>query len=142
VCRGSLQSEEALWAEWCQLYRREQLLPGGGAKTAIYRQQFGLLQRICQIDHKAETAQYNLDIIYETGNGAEKDMQKAAMWYRKSAEQGYPKPQFNLASIYENGDGVEKDMQLAVMWYRLAAEQGHPKPQFNLACIYVRLVMV
>ncbi|NNK96376.1 MAG: sel1 repeat family protein [Desulfobacterales bacterium] len=35
-------------------------------------------------------AQYNLGLIYENGEGVPQSDKKAAQWYRKAAEQGYP----------------------------------------------------
>lgn len=73
--------------------------------------------------------------MYEAGDGVEKDMQQAAMWYRKAAEQGDADAQHNIAVMYRNGDGVEKDIQQAVMWCRKAAEQGVAPAQYNLGVI-------
>jgi TPR repeat protein len=97
--RGSLQKADALWAECCQLHRRAELLQEGDAKTAIYCQQFNLLQHVCQLDHKHALAQNNLANMYESGDGVEKDMQRAVMWCRKAAEQGYAPAQYNLANL-------------------------------------------
>src|SRR5262249_7132050 len=35
-------------------------------------------------------AQYNLGILYEKGEGVDKDLAKAASWYEKAADQGDP----------------------------------------------------
>jgi TPR repeat protein len=77
-------------------------------------------------------AQYDLAAIYDNGYGIKKDMQNAAVWYRKAAEQGDAQAQCNLAIIYKTGDGAEKDMQQAAMWFTKAAEQGYAQAQSNL----------
>ena len=33
--------------------------------------------------------QYNLGLCYEEGEGVNKDLNKAIMWYSKAAQQGY-----------------------------------------------------
>ena len=68
--------------------------------------------------------QYKLGQRYRYGDGVEKDLEQAAYWYRKAAEQGNAKAQFSLGVCYRYGYGVEKDSEQAVYWYRKAAEQG------------------
>ena len=65
-----------------------------------------------------------------------KDFEKAAYWYKKSAEQGNSRAQYNLAKCYENGEGVVKDYEQAVYWYTQAAEQGDADAQNNLGLMY------
>ncbi|MDE7083958.1 MAG: sel1 repeat family protein, partial [Clostridia bacterium] len=64
-----------------------------------------------------------LAICYEDGVGVEIDVEKAAYWYKRAAEQGEERAQFNIAVCYENGLGVKKDLEKAVKWYKKAAEQ-------------------
>ena len=66
-------------------------------------------------------AQYNLGVMYESGNGVVQDYAEAVKWYRLAAEQGYAVAQYNLGLMYDNGDGVVQDYAEAVKWYRLAA---------------------
>ena len=82
------------------------------------------------------SAQYNLGVLYENGDGVPKDAAEAALWYRKAAEQGYASAQYNLGVLYENGDGVPKDAAEAALWYRKAAEQGLAIAQNNLGVLY------
>ena len=70
-------------------------------------------------------AQYNLGVMYDTGEGVPKDYAEAAKWYRKAAEQGHAVAQFNLGVMYADGEGVSKNDAEAVKWFRQAAEQGH-----------------
>ena len=69
-------------------------------------------------------------------NGLEKDLKKAARYYKLAADQGYDKAQFTLGRYYEDGKGVEKNLTDAVKYYKLAADQGHEKAQFNLGRCY------
>jgi hypothetical protein len=70
------------------------------------------------------SAQVNLGLRYERGDGVPKDGRQAAQWYRKAAEQGYAMGQNNLGVMYERGDGVPKDLVSAYKWFNLSAAQG------------------
>ena len=54
-------------------------------------------------------AQHNLGIMYEEGEGVEKDAVQAAHWLRKAAEQGFAVAQYSLGIMYEKGEGVTED---------------------------------
>ena len=64
LCRGKLQSTEALYAQCCELHVRGQRLPSGPELTSLQHQQYGLLQEICRIDPKHAEAQRNLGVMY------------------------------------------------------------------------------
>ena len=82
------------------------------------------------------TAQFNLGVMYNFGQGVPQDYQEAVRWYRLAAEQGYAHAQFNLGSMYANGQGVLQDYGEAAHWYRLAADQSVATAQINLAVLY------
>lgn len=71
-----------------------------------------------------KAAQFQTGVIYERGIGVEQNQTKAALWYEKSAEQGYMDAQYNLALMYAMGRGVDKNLERAVMWLSKAAQQG------------------
>lgn len=54
------------------------------------------------------------------------DYERAAEWYRKSAEQGYSRALNNLGFLYENGLGIPQNKQSALDLYRQA--MGEIKP--------------
>ena len=81
-------------------------------------------------------AQFNLGVMYDTGQGVRQDYAQAVQWYRKAAEQGLADAQYNLGVMYKEGRGVRQDDAQAVQWYRKAAEQGHAKAQYNLGVMY------
>jgi hypothetical protein len=81
-------------------------------------------------------AQYNLGVLYESGQGLPKDYKLAAEWYRKGADQGYSEAQNNLANMYAFGLGVEQNPAEAVVWMRKAAQQGQAGAQLNLGIMY------
>ena len=84
------------------------------------------------------TAQFNLGVLYEYGQGVPLDPAEAARWYRLGAEQGNAFAQKALGVLYNAGKGVEKDDAEAVRWYRSAAEQDFPEAQFNLGMSYAK----
>ena len=70
-------------------------------------------------------AQYCIGIMYENGDGVEKDYKKAKEWYEKSAKQGNVEALVSLAIMYEEGKGVEPDFKKAISWYKKAAKAGY-----------------
>ena len=51
-------------------------------------------------------AQYNLGLMYATGQGVTQDFTQAAAWYCKAADQGDAYAQYNLGLMYAAGQGV------------------------------------
>ncbi|HHQ4547446.1 TPA: LysM-like peptidoglycan-binding domain-containing protein, partial [Aeromonas veronii] len=88
------------------------------------------MDELTQSEVKKVDAQPNIGAMHE------QDLQQAADWYRKAAEQGNAEAQFALGQMYENGQGVLQDHQQAAIWYRKAAEQGYADAQFQLGRIY------
>lgn len=84
-----------------------------------------------RIEEEAENghpeAQYYLAQRYheKTDGDPEKNLEIAAKWYKKSAEQGYAEAQYSIGNFYWHGQGVEKDLDEGVKWLKKAADQGH-----------------
>src|SRR5687767_4482011 len=76
--------------------------------------------------------QYNLALLYENGEGTEKNLEKAFYWYQKAAENGYIDAQYNLALLHD----TEKNLEKAFYWYQKAAKNGYIDAQYNLASLY------
>ena len=55
---------------------------------------------------------------------ADQDLQEAARWYRKSAEQGFAAAQENLGEMYRYGHGVVQDLVMAYVWFDIAARNN------------------
>ena len=53
-------------------------------------------------------AQNNLGVLYELGQGVNKDPVQAASWYKKAAEQGDAAAQNNIGVMYRDGAGVAR----------------------------------
>ncbi|MEP6933430.1 MAG: SEL1-like repeat protein [Nitrospirota bacterium] len=81
-------------------------------------------------------SQFNLGLMYDTGEGVTQDYQEAVRWYRLAAAQGHANAQFNLAVMYAHGYGVVQDYQEAIRLYQALAEQGEADAQTNLASMY------
>ena len=81
-------------------------------------------------------AQYNLGLMYDTGEGGIKNSTIAAEWYQKAAEQGYAEAQRILGDKYQYGIGVTKNYEKAIEWYHKAAEQGNTEAQSDLGAMY------
>ncbi|MDZ4736787.1 MAG: tetratricopeptide repeat protein [Rhodospirillaceae bacterium] len=72
-----------------------------------------------------DEAQFNLGLIYDTGQGVPQDYNEALDWYLPAAEAGFVPAQFNLGNMYYYGWGVPQDHAQAAYWHRIAAENGH-----------------
>lgn len=83
-------------------------------------------------------AQYNLGLMYASGNSVPKDGAQAAQWYQKAAEQGNAVAQNDLAVMYDYGNGIPRNLSKAFVLYRRAAEQGNRLAQRNLGVMYYR----
>lgn len=84
-----------------------------------------------QVDRDLELA-----FAYGLGDLVEREPQRAAAHFRRSAELGDAEAQFNLGAMLEAGDGAAVDLKSAVAWYRRAAEQGHLSALVNLGLLY------
>jgi TPR repeat protein len=81
-------------------------------------------------------AQFNIAMMYVRGEGVERDLQQAANWFRKSAEQGRVDAQARLGALYAHGQGVQQDFGEAARWLNKAAEGGDSPSQYDLAVLY------
>jgi len=69
-------------------------------------------------------AQYKLGYDYFLGRGVPIDYVQAAIWWKKSADQGYPQAQNNLGVLYNSGKGVPQSFADAYFWQNLAASRA------------------
>jgi len=77
-----------------------------------------------------------MGVMAENGFGMPVNLQQAAAWYLKAAEQGNTDAQFNLGAMYEHGIGMPADPKQAAYWYRPAAESGDIDALSNLGVLY------
>lgn len=78
-------------------------------------------------------AQYNVAIMYETGDGTKVDNKQAVKWLLKAAEQGHAQSRFKLGMMHSKGEIVRQDYFMAAKYFRLAATfNNHPGAQYRL----------
>lgn len=70
------------------------------------------------------------------GKGVPADPVKAALWFRRAAEQGFAAAQLNLGVLYESGAGITQSFTEAKSWYEKAVEQKFLPAFRNLAGMY------
>jgi TPR repeat protein len=63
-----------------------------------------------------EQAQFNLGVLYQTGQGVPPDYAAVAGWWRKAADRGFTKAAFNLGVMYQTGKRVPQDYTEAVKY--------------------------
>ena len=73
-------------------------------------------------DQGNASAQYNLGVMYENGEGVLKDDKQAVKWYQKAADQGNASAQYNLGAMYADSTVVLKDLSKAKYWIKKAYE--------------------
>ena len=82
------------------------------------------------------SAQFNIGLMYEAGQGVPQNDAEAVKWYRLAADQGEPSAQYNLGVMYEYGKGVPLSYVEAIRLYHLAAQQDISDAQYNLGVMY------
>ncbi len=94
---------------------------------------------------KAETgdsdSQNDLAIYFEFGYDAnefyiERNIEKAAYWYLKSAESGNRDSQDAISRLYSLGLGIEKNLEKAIEWALISIDQGNEIAAYNLGTLY------
>lgn len=74
---------------------------------------------------------------YMAGRGVPKNVETAAYWYRKAADQGDPGAQNQLGYLYLTGLGVQADEVQAFKWFARAAGSGFEPAKLNVAVMYM-----
>ncbi|GAA7738518.1 hypothetical protein TH0010_03540 [Helicobacter pylori] len=77
----------------------------------------------------------NLGVLYQNGQGVEKDLIKAAYLYSKACELKEGDGCGALGGLYYNGDGVKQDSKKAVALFEKACKLGYKK-----ACEMLKLL--
>ena len=83
-----------------------------------------------------DVAQYNLAILYFTGQGVDQDLALALKWTEAAAIQGHLGAQANLGSLLLEGSGVGRNIEQGIAWFEAAARGGHASSAFALANMY------
>jgi TPR repeat protein len=79
-----------------------------------------------------------LGLIFDFGRGGvEKDLEEAAICFRKSADLGDAGGMFSLGLAFANGSGVAQSFPSAARWYQKGADNGEDRAQTNLGIMYM-----
>jgi TPR repeat protein len=70
------------------------------------------------------SAQFNLGIMYDNGQGIAQNYTQALYWYNKAAAQGFASAQYNLGVMYAMGKGIPQNYKIAYILFNLAASNG------------------
>jgi TPR repeat protein len=81
------------------------------------------------------TAQYQLGLKLQQGEGIERDYSQAIHWYETAAKQNHLAAQVNLAKMRYHLSPLHKNYHQAFYWFSKAAPQNH-EAQYYLATMY------
>jgi hypothetical protein len=81
-------------------------------------------------------AEYEIGVRYSEGRGVTANLELAAQWFDRAAQQGLAPALYRLGSLHEKGQGVKKDLNKARQLYLVAADKGNAKAIHNLAVLY------
>jgi TPR repeat protein len=112
--------------------------PLEGGEAAYQRGDYETAVRLWRLsgDEGNVYAQFNLGLLYSSGEGVPQDYVQALIWFRKAADQGDARAQVYLGGMYRVGRGVRQDDAQAVAWFRKAANQGNLFAQADLGEMY------
>ena len=80
------------------------------------------------------TAQYELGVMYQNGEGLPQNYSKAVKWFRMAAEQGDSNAQYSLGLKYSVGHGIPQNYSEAAKWSLARMyDRGNGVPQNDLS---------
>lgn len=82
-------------------------------------------------------AQYELALLYKTGNKVEKNLENYKKWLEEAAKNGNSEAMNELGDCYASGIAVDADEMAAVSWYKSAIEKGNISASHKLATILI-----
>ncbi|XP_039630194.1 death ligand signal enhancer [Polypterus senegalus] len=85
-------------------------------------------------------AQFNVGVCYEKGKGAQKNIEKAALYFKQAAVSGHIQAQYRYAKyILNSKHSVQaEDVQEAISLLKQAAESGLKEAQAYLGVLYAQ----
>ena len=72
-------------------------------------------------------AQASLAGRYSSGNGVQKDLYRAGIWYRRAAEGGCAEAQYRIGVMLLDGEGMTEDSIEGLEWIFRASQVDHAK---------------
>ncbi len=82
------------------------------------------------------SAQHNLSLLYDRGDGVPQNFEEALKWTKAAAEQGNHAAQLRLGMLHAEGRGVRRDPAEAAKWFQRSAEQNNAQAQYNMGTVY------
>ncbi|RIB13964.1 hypothetical protein C2G38_2018823, partial [Gigaspora rosea] len=79
---------------------------------------------------------FNVGRCYQNGIGVKKDVHKAFIYYKKSAEMDDSSGAYNVGNCYLHRIGVEKDEHKAFIYYQKSAKLGDVRGMSSFAECY------
>lgn len=84
-------------------------------------------------------SQFQLSLLYASGQGVSADLKESLYWLRKAALRGHAQAQSNLGVAFSKGRGVMQDDVKAYAWFSMAASAGDSIAVTNQALAARRL---
>ncbi len=81
-------------------------------------------------------AQLQLGELYKTGQGVDKELVEARLWYERAANGGNILAMHRVGVMAAQGEGGAKDLQSAIAWFEQAANRSLIDAQYNLGALY------
>lgn len=95
---------------------------------------------VCCLTQAGKTLPYSLNKLgyfYEYGITVEKDIEKANMLYRQSADRGWGEAQINLGINLILGNGLEKNVSEGITLIKKAADAGDPAASYMMGLVNI-----
>jgi TPR repeat protein len=70
---------------------------------------------------------YNVGLLYQAGQGVDRDDAQALDWFRKSAAKGYASAMHAIGAMYREGRSVTADPEEALAWFTVADKRYPPE---------------
>lgn len=90
-----------------------------------------------EAENKNIKAQYNIGLLYLSGEGVVRDEWEGLQWITAAADNGLMEAQVTLAELYaQGGEVIEQNFNVAAIWFEQAATQNVAEAQFQLGVYY------
>lgn len=98
-------------------------LPDSETIEEFEQRSFSVLMKAAEKEYPP--AQYALGVYYDGGDIVKQDKLKAALLFKNSANNGYPKAQLSYGlDLYYGSNGIQEDICLGLSFIREAAANG------------------
>jgi len=105
------------------------LLVDGVAGTPDYAEVRGLCEKAANLHYSP--ADYCMGELYAHGLGVERDLSKAAQWFKEGSDLGHALSTLRLGQMYLKGEGLQQDKISAYEFIYLAATSDLPQAKLE-----------